>query len=105
MNWELIASVVAVLCVIIRYVGAIVNTIKEAGAQRKLDYWAGKAVTAAEQIYQAAVSKKTDGDPIDRKEYVLEVLAELGYDVESMTVDAAVEAAVRALKKGGITDA
>lgn len=52
--------------------------------------WAEIAVAAAQQLYYHK-------DGADRKAYVLDFLAGKGYDVDSMEVDAAIEAAVLAL--------
>ncbi len=52
--------------------------------------WAEIAVAAAQQLYYYL-------DGADRKSYVLDFLAGKGYDVNSLEVDAAVEAAVLAL--------
>lgn len=52
--------------------------------------WAEIAVAAAQQLYH-----HLDGE--DRKAYVLDFLEGKGYDVNSMEVDAAIEAAVLAL--------
>lgn len=52
--------------------------------------WAEIAVAAAQQLYHHL-------DGADRKVYVLEFLQGKGYDVDSLEVDAAIEAAVLAL--------
>lgn len=52
--------------------------------------WAEIAVAAAQQLYHHL-------DGADRKNYVLNFLEAKGYDVDSMEVDAAIEAAVLTL--------
>ena len=53
--------------------------------------WVSIAVSAAEQLYKGA------GRGEEKKEYVLQFLAEQGFSVDSAAVDAMIEAAVQQL--------
>lgn len=62
------------------------------GQQRQeMQAWVEIAVQAAEQLYQGA------GRGTEKKQWVLQWLAERGYSVETEELDAMIEAAVLAL--------
>lgn len=67
-------------------------------AQRKeMTAWVKIGVAAAEQLYKGA------GRGEEKKKYVLEFLASMGFTVDEEAVNAAIEAAVKQLNTEGLT--
>lgn len=64
--------------------------------QEELNYWIYVAVQAAEQLYKGSGMGK------QKKQAVLDFLAEHGYTVDAMAIDAMIESAVFELNRGVI---
>lgn len=64
--------------------------------RKQLIAWVKIAVSAAEQIYNGP------GRGEEKKQYVLDFLAEQGFAVDDASVDAAIEAAVQQLNSGSL---
>jgi hypothetical protein len=62
--------------------------------QENINAWVQIAVTAAEQIF------KGSGRGAEKYEYVIEFLADKGFNLDEKTVDVLIEAAVKALNEG-----
>lgn len=87
----LIALIAAVItAVVIPYIKSKTN----AQQQAEIAAWVKIAVSAAEQIYTGS------GRGAEKKEYVLEWLAQRNITVDAGKLDAMIEAAVYALKEG-----
>jgi len=87
----LIALIAAVItAVVIPYIKSKTN----AQQQAEITAWVKIAVSAAEQIYTGS------GRGAEKKEYVLEWLAQRNITVDAGKLDAMIEAAVYALKDG-----
>ena len=91
----------AVIALIAAAVGAFLipwiksNTTEK---QRKdLISWAKIGVAAAEQVY------KGPGRGDEKKRYVLKFLEEQGFEIDSESVENAIEALVKQLNTGGLT--
>ena len=70
---------------------------KTTDAQRKeLLEWVKIAVAAAEQLYNG------QGRGEEKKQYVLDVLASMGFTVDEEAINAAIEAAVNQLNGGNL---
>ncbi len=97
-------DITAVVNAVIAVVAAIISAFvipwiksKTTAQQREeLVAWAKIAVSAAEQIYSGAGRGK------EKKQYVLDFLAEHGLVVDEESVNAAIEAAVKQLNSAGI---
>ena len=62
--------------------------------QQNINAWVQIAVTAAEQIFNGS------GRGAEKKEYVIAFLADKGFKIDEASVDALIEAAVKALNEG-----
>lgn len=70
---------------------------KTTDAQRKeLLEWVKIAVAAAEQLYNG------QGRGVEKKQYVLDFLASMGFTVDEEAINAAIEAAVNQLNGGNL---
>lgn len=86
--------VIALLGSIITYI--IIPFIKsklDEEQQKKLEFWVGIAVTAAEQIFM----EPEQGE--QKKQYVLTVLRDMGIDITMEQLEILIEAAVYELNK------
>ena len=97
-------NITVIINAVIALIAAIVSTFlipwiksKTTAQQREeLVAWVKIAVSAAEQIY------KGSGRGADKKQYVLDFLAKNGFTVDTDSVNAAIEAAVKQLNSEGI---
>ncbi|MBD5128431.1 MAG: phage holin [Ruminococcaceae bacterium] len=97
-------NITVIINAVIALIAAIVSTFlipwiksKTTAQQREeLVAWVKIAVSAAEQIY------KGSGKGADKKQYVLDFLAKNGFTVDTDSVNAAIEAAVKQLNSEGI---
>lgn len=97
-------DITIIINAVIALIAAVVSTFlipwirsKTTSQQREdLIAWVKIAVAAAEQIY------KGSGRGEDKKKYVLDFLAQSGFTVDTDSVNAAVEAAVKQLNSEGI---
>lgn len=97
-------NITVIINAVIALIAAVVSTFlipwiksKTTAQQREeLVAWVKIAVSAAEQIY------KGSGRGADKKQYVLDFLANNGFTVDTDSVDAAIEAAVKQLNSEGI---
>ncbi len=97
-------NITVIINAVIALIAAVVSTFlipwirsKTTSQQREdLIAWVKIAVAAAEQIY------KGSGRGEDKKKYVLDFLAQSGFTVDTNSVDAAIEAAVKQLNSEGI---
>lgn len=89
---EAAIALIAAICttVIVPYI----KSKTTAQQQETVNQWAQIAVSAAEQIYSGP------GRGAEKKYYVLEFLKEKGVIVDESALDALIESAVFALKKG-----
>jgi len=99
MNFDItkIIEAVAVLiaAVMSAFVIPLIKSKTTEGQQKQINEWVKIAVVAAEQL-------RNSGKIKDKKEYVLEFLADNGITVEEESVNALIEAAVYQLKNGVI---
>lgn len=88
---SVLTAILALACSVVS-VFIIPNLKKSMSAKdmEQLLKWVDIAVAAAQQIYYQS-------NGATRKQYVVEFLAEKGYDVDSDEIDAAIESAVLAL--------
>ena len=93
---EAVISLVAVIitAIVIPYIKS--KTTKE--QRQELAGWIKIAVSAAEQIYHGAGRGK------EKKQFVINWLAERNIKLDSETIDAMIESAVYDLNKGAIAD-
>ncbi len=97
-------NITVIINAVIALIAAVVSTFlipwiksKTTAQQREeLIAWVKIAVSAAEQIY------KGSGRGADKKQYVLDFLAQNGFTVDTDSVNAAIEAAVKQLNSEGI---
>ncbi|MBD5383738.1 MAG: holin [Ruminococcaceae bacterium] len=97
-------NITVIINAAVALIAAIVSTFlipwiksKTTAQQREeLVAWVKIAVSAAEQIY------KGSGRGADKKQYVLDFLANNGFTVDTDSVNAAIEAAVKQLNSEGI---
>lgn len=97
-------DITIIINAVIALIAAVVSTFlipwirsKTTSQQREdLIAWVKIAVAAAEQIY------KGSGRGEDKKKYVLDFLAQSGFTVDTDSVNAAIEAAVKQLNSEGI---
>lgn len=97
-------NITVIINAVIALIAAVVSTFlipwirsKTTSQQREdLIAWVKIAVAAAEQIY------KGSGRGEDKKKYVLDFLAQSGFTVDTDSVNAAIEAAVKQLNSEGI---
>lgn len=97
-------DITIIINAVIALIAAVVSTFlipwirsKTTSQQREdLIAWVKIAVAAAEQIY------KGSGRGGDKKKYVLDFLAQSGFTVDTDSVNAAIEAAVKQLNSEGI---
>ena len=90
--FALIATVITVI--VIPYIKSKTTTQQ----QTEIAAWVKIAVAAAEQIYTGS------GRGAEKKEYVLEWLAQRNITVDAGKLDAMIEAAVYALKEGAVNE-
>lgn len=62
--------------------------------QQNINAWVQIAVTAAEQIFVGS------GRGAEKKEYVIQFLADKGFKIDEKSVDVMIESAVKALNEG-----
>lgn len=97
-------NITVIINAVIALIAAVVSTFlipwiksKTTAQQREeLVAWVKIAVSAAEQIYIGS------GRGADKKRYVLDFLANNGFTVDTDSVNAAIEAAVKQLNSEGI---
>lgn len=97
-------NITVIINAVIALIAAVVSTFlipwiksKTTAQQREeLVAWVKIAVSAAEQMY------KGSGRGADKKQYVLDFLANNGFTVDTDSVNAAIEAAVKQLNSEGI---
>lgn len=89
----LVALIAAIITV---FVVPYVKSKTTAQQREELVAWTKIAVSAAEQMY------KGDKRGAEKKQYVLDFLAEHGFSVNEEAVNAAIEAAVKQLNSEGI---
>ena len=91
-------AVIALLAALVTYKLIPWIKSKTTDAQRKeLLEWVKIGVAAAEQLYEG------QGRGEEKKKYVLEFLASMGFTVNEEAVNAAIEAAVNQLNGGNLT--
>ena len=93
----IVEAVAAALCAVVTCV--LVPYIKSkttAEQQKEINAWVKIAVSAAEQIYVGS------GRGEEKKKYVLEFLASMGFTVDEEAINAAIEAAVNQLNGGNL---
>ena len=86
-----------IVTVITVFVIPFIKSKTTAQQQQAINSWIRIAVTAAEQIYVGS------GRGTEKKEYVLQFLAEHGITLDAARIDALIEAAVYELNNGFIT--
>lgn len=97
-------NITVIINAVIALIAAVVSTFlipwikSKTTAQRReeLIAWVKIAVSAAEQIYIGS------GRGADKKQYVLDFLSKNGFTVDTDSVNAAIEAAVKQLNSEGI---
>lgn len=97
-------NITVIINAVIALIAAVVSTFlipwiksKTTAQQREeLIAWVKIAVSAAEQIYIGS------GRGADKKQYVLDFLSKNGFTVDTDSVNAAIEAAVKQLNSEGI---
>ncbi|OPZ65870.1 MAG: Phage holin protein (Holin_LLH) [Firmicutes bacterium ADurb.Bin506] len=85
-----------IVAVITAFVIPYIKSKTTAQQQQAINSWVRIAVTAAEQIYVGS------GRGAEKKEYVLQFLAEHGIKLDGARIDALIEAAVYELNNGFI---